>query len=72
LDAARPFKRTVSEIDASATWQISKKFELSLWGRNLTNFRYISVIFDSPAQTGSISGYVNTPRTFGVAALAKF
>jgi hypothetical protein len=30
------------------------------------------VIFDSPAQTGSISGYVNTPRTFGVAALAKF
>lgn len=72
LDAARPFKRTVSEIDASATWQISKKFELSLWGRNLTDFRYISVIFDSPAQTGSVSGYVNTPRTFGVAALAKF
>jgi iron complex outermembrane recepter protein len=72
IDAARQFKREVSEIDASLTWKLPSGFEVSLWGRNLTDDRYMTVIFDSPAQAGSVSGYPNQPRTYGVAALYKF
>jgi iron complex outermembrane receptor protein len=72
IDAARPFRREVSEFDASLTWKTPSRMEFSLWGRNLTNDRYLTVVFDSPAQSGSISGYVNQPRTYGVSALARF
>jgi outer membrane receptor protein involved in Fe transport len=43
-----------------------------VWGRNLTDQRYINIVFDSPAQAGSVSGYPNQPRTYGVSALYKF
>jgi outer membrane receptor protein involved in Fe transport len=45
---------------------------MSVWGRNLTDDRYLTVVFDSPAQNGSVSGYPNQPRTYGVSALYKF
>lgn len=72
LDAARRFKREVSEMDASLTWHLPSGLEMSVWGRNLTDDRYLTVVFDSPAQNGSVSGYPNQPRTYGVAALYKF
>ena len=68
LAAARPFTREVEEINASLTYAMRSGLELSVWGRNLLNDRYLNLIFDSPAQTGSISGYINQPRTYGVAA----
>ena len=46
--------------------------ELTVWGRNLLDNRTILQIFDSPAQPGSISGYPNQPRTYGVAARYRF
>jgi len=46
--------------------------EVSVWGRNLLDDRDRTDIFDSTAQTGSISGYTNQPRTYGVAARFKF
>ena len=46
--------------------------ELSVWGRNLLDDRMIRQIFDSTAQIGSISGYPNQPRTYGVAARYRF
>ena len=46
---------------------MSNGLELSIWGRNLTNNRYISTIFDSPAQPLSVSAYPNQPRTYGAA-----
>ena len=39
--------------------------ELTMWGRNINNNRYINTIFDSPAQIGSVSAYTNQPRTWG-------
>ncbi|MEY2942895.1 MAG: hypothetical protein RLY97_909, partial [Pseudomonadota bacterium] len=71
LDAARPYRREVSEIDASISY-IHGAYEVSVWGRNLTNNRYITAIFDSPLQNGSVSGYPNQPRTYGVSAMMKF
>ncbi len=72
IDAARRFKRTVSEFDGSLTYHLHNGLEVAVWGRNLTDDRYITVIFDSPAQSGSVSGYPNQPRTYGVSALYKF
>ncbi len=72
IDAARAFNRTISEFDGSLTYHLHGGLEVSVWGRNLTNDRYITVIFDSPAQSGSVSGYPNQPRTYGVSALYKF
>jgi outer membrane receptor protein involved in Fe transport len=68
LGAARPFRREVEEINASLTYAMRNGLEFSVWGRNLLNDRYLSLIFDSPAQTGSISGYINQPRTYGASA----
>ena len=72
LDAARPFRREVSDLNASMTYAMSMGLELSVWGRNLTNARYITTIFDVPAQTGNIAGYTNAPRTFGGSVRYRF
>jgi len=72
LAAARQFRRDVHELNASATWAMQNGLELGVWGRNLTNHRYIGQFFDSPAQQGSVSGYPNQPRTYGVSARYRF
>jgi len=72
LAAARQFRRDVHEVNASATWAMQNGLELGVWGRNLTNHRYIGQFFDSPAQQGSVSGYPNQPRTYGISARYKF
>lgn len=65
LNAAKPFTREVNEMNASLTYAMQSGLELTVWGRNITNNRSINTIFDSPAQVGSISAYVNQPRTWG-------
>lgn len=70
--AARPFRREVNEANASITWAMPSGFELTAWGRNLTDNRYLLSVFDTPAQPGSISGYTSQPRTYGVAARYRF
>ncbi len=72
FDAARPFRREVADVNASITYALESGLELSVWGRNLTDNRYISTIFDSVAQSGSISGYTSPPRTYGVGVRYKF
>ena len=67
LDAAKPFTREVNQLDASLTYVMGNGIELSAWGRNLTDNRNISTIFDSPAQPDSVSAYPNQPRTYGAA-----
>jgi outer membrane receptor protein involved in Fe transport len=70
--AARPFRREVNDLDASLTYAMKKGLELSVWGRNLLDDRYITTIFDSVGQPFSISGYPNQPRTYGVSARFQF
>ena len=55
----------VSEVDASITYAMENGLELSVWGRTLTDDRYLLSLFDSVAQPFSVSGYTNQPRTFG-------
>ena len=72
LAAGRDFKQDVNQVNASLTYAMQNGIELSIWGRNLTDNRSILQIFDSPAQSGSISGYLSEPRTFGGSVRFKF
>lgn len=72
LDAARPFRREVDELSASLSYVHRSGIELSLWGRNLLDDRYVLTVFDSVAQAGSISGYPSQPRTYGLTARFKW
>lgn len=72
FDAARPFRREVDDVNASLTYVMGNGLELSVWGRNLLDDRYLVSVFDSVAQSGSVSGYPNQPRTYGVSARFKW
>lgn len=72
IAAARPFRRQIDDVSASITYAFGMGLELSVWGRNLLDDRYITTVFDSVAQAQSVSGYPNQPRTYGVAARYRF
>lgn len=72
LAAAREFKQEINDVNASLTFAMANGLSLSVWGRNLLDNRNLLQIFDSPAQQGSISGYPNQPRTYGVSARFNF
>jgi outer membrane receptor protein involved in Fe transport len=70
--AWRQYKRAVNDLSAAVTLRLDTGLQFSLWGRNLTNAKYVSVNFPSVVQSGSISGYPNTPRTYGASVKYKF
>lgn len=72
IAAARPYRREVNQLDASATLALQNGVELTVWGRNLLDDRYLAAVFDSVAQPGSISGYVSQPRTYGATVRYRF
>lgn len=45
---------------------ISKRWQVELWGNNLTNRTYKQVGYDAPIQPGSINAFLGAPRTFGL------
>lgn len=67
-----PFKAAPQTLNASLSLAIIKGLELTVWGRNLTEPKYNSVIFPSVAQAGSLSAYPSGPRTYGVSGRFKF
>ena len=66
------FKRDLQNLSSSITLALENGFSVSVWGRNLTDDIYTTTLFPSVAQAGSLSGYRNQPRTYGVAAKFKF
>ena len=64
--------REVKELNLAATLQFANGLEVSGWARNVTNDQYITTIFSSVAQSGSLSGYPNQPRTYGGTVRFKF
>lgn len=70
--AYRIYKREVSDLSASATLRFENGLQFSVWGRNLTGAKYLTTIFPSVVQSGSVSGYPNQPRTYGILAKYKF
>ncbi len=72
LDIARQFRRQTDLVNVSATLELTNGLELTAWARNLLDDRFISTVFDSVAQSGSISGYPSLPRTYGGSVRFKF
>ncbi len=68
IAAADPYHRQVDEVSASLSYEFDSGLSLTAWGRNLLNDRYLQLVFDTPAQPLSISGYPNQPRTYGLTA----
>lgn len=71
-EGAPQFRRQIRSLNSSLSLQFKNGLELSIWGRNLFDQQYISTIFPSVAQAGSLSGYPSQPRTFGGTARFKF
>ncbi len=65
-------KREVNDMNASATLRLENGLQVTLWGRNITSTKYLTTIFPSVVQAGSISGYPNQPRTYGASVKYKF
>lgn len=60
------YKRKTSKVDASISWQSrNRNMEISLWGRNIFNNRWLVQVFPGVLQPGTVSGYPNQPRTYG-------
>lgn len=58
--------REVGMLNASVAYTLAENYQLMLWGRNLTDDEHLLSAFPAVAQAGSVSGYPNSPRTFGV------
>ena len=65
-------QRKVSNFNASAGLAMENGIELVLWGRNLTNDNNLLSAFPTVIQEGSFSGYLNTPRTYGLTLRSRF
>lgn len=72
LEGVVPISREINLLNGSLGLRFDRGIELSVWGRNLTNDRYLQTIFPSVAQSGSLSGYPNQPRTYGVTGRYRF
>jgi len=73
LDERFPgYTKEVNDWNGAVILALRKGWEFSIWGRNLTNNQYLTTIFPSVAQSGSISGYPSQPRTWGGSLRAKF
>ncbi|TCJ39445.1 TonB-dependent receptor [Parafrankia sp. BMG5.11] len=66
------FRREVNLVNASMTLALNNGLEIGAFARNLLDDRYIVTVFDGVAQAGTVSGYPNTPRTYGALARFKF
>ena len=64
-------QREVSMVNAS--FGLSRgDWNLRIWGRNLTNDQWLITWFPAVAQTGSLTGYPNQPRTYGATIRYNF
>ncbi|WP_435417071.1 TonB-dependent receptor [Parerythrobacter aurantius] len=66
------FRREVNLVNASMTLALDSGLELGVWARNLLDDQYILTVFDGVAQSGTVSGYPSSPRTWGGLVRFKF
>ncbi len=66
------FFREVNLVNASITLALENGLEVGAYARNLLDDQYISTVFDGVAQSGTVSGYPNQPRTYGGTVRFRF
>jgi len=70
--AADIASREVNMLNASAGMSFGDRYDVMIWGRNLTEDDYLISAFPAVVQTGSFSGYPSQPRTYGITLSARF
>jgi len=69
---SRDLQREINLWNASFGFVTDSGLGVTFWGRNLFEDEFITTAFPSVAQDGSISGYPNQPRTYGVTVRKTF
>jgi iron complex outermembrane recepter protein len=69
---ANQFRREVNLVNGSVTLQLANGLEVGAFARNLLDEQFTLTIFPGVAQAGTVSGYPNTPRTYGGLVRFKF
>jgi outer membrane receptor protein involved in Fe transport len=64
--------REVSVWNASLGLSTDSGWDITLWGRNLTDDEFLLSAAPGVFQAGSFSGYPNPPRTYGITARKMF
>ncbi len=64
--------REVNQFNASAGISFENGFGVQVFGRNLFNDEYFLSAFPGVVQAGTVNGYANTPRLWGVALTYDF
>jgi iron complex outermembrane receptor protein len=64
--------REVNNVNLSGGIVFENGLELQLWARNVLNKTWIIQAFPTVAQSGSFSGYLNEPRTYGATVRMSF
>lgn len=59
------FQREVNLVNTAITYRLNNGIEASVFARNLFDDEFITTVFDGVAQAGTVSGYPNSPRTYG-------
>ncbi|WP_379541282.1 TonB-dependent receptor [Novosphingobium pokkalii] len=72
IAASAQYQRRVNEVNTALGVILAARTDLTVWGRNLTDNRTLTKIFDSVAQPLGISGYTNQPRTYGASVRYRF
>jgi iron complex outermembrane recepter protein len=66
------FRREVNLVNGSVTLQLANGIEVGAFARNLLDEQFTLTVFPGVAQAGTVSGYPNTPRTYGGLVRFKF
>lgn len=70
-DAPRSKIQPTNLINANIDWKLgASPLTLGVWGRNLTDKRYIASVFDAPGTLGLVN--YASPREYGVVAKMEF
>lgn len=72
IDNVDGLTREVGTLNASLGLEFANGFDVSVWGRNLNDDEYFQSAFPTVAQPGSVNGYANAPKTYGVTVRKAF
>jgi len=65
-------EREYNLFNASIGFQSDSGIDVTFWGRNIFDEKFVTVAFPSVAQLGSLSGYPSQPATYGVTVRKSF
>ncbi len=72
VDNIPQVRREVGLLNASVGLSWDNGLDISVWGRNLNDDEYFQSAFPGVAQAGSINGYPNAPKTYGITLRKQF